>query len=89
LYLKDDPYEFTDAVFGVKDSLTVEVQTVEDEEQANQYDVEVGTALIRYDFVLVTEKAVAELRQEEAEKTLATQGQAFRFIDGLPVPEVD
>lgn len=89
MYLKNDPYESTDAVFGVKDSLIVEVQTVDDKDHAAQYGVEVGTALIRYDFVLVTEKAVAELRQEEAEKAMAGQGQRFRILDGLPIPEVD
>jgi hypothetical protein len=89
LYLKDDPYESTDAVFGVKDSLIVEVKTVDDEDVARQFDVELGTALIRYDFVLVTQKAVAALRQEESEAALTTRGQRFRFIDGLPVPDVD
>lgn len=89
MYLKDDPYESTDAVFGVKDSLIVEVQTVEDKDQAKQFGVDVGTALIKYDFVLVTEQAVADLRREESEKALTAQGQSFRFIDGLPVPDVD
>ena len=89
MYLKDDPYESTDAVFGVKDSLIVRVETVDDADQAKQYGVEVGTALIKYDFVLVTEKAVADLRQEESERALTGQGQSFRFIDGLPVPDVD
>jgi hypothetical protein len=89
LYLKDDPYESTDAVFGVKDSLIVKVETVDDADQAKQYGVEVGTALIKYDFVLVTENAVADLRQEESERALTAQGQSFRFVDGLPVPDVD
>jgi hypothetical protein len=44
---------------------------------------------MKYDFVLVTEKAVAQLRQEESERALAAQGQDFRFINGLPVPDVD
>lgn len=48
-----------------------------------------GTALIKYDFVLVTETSVADLRQEESKRALASQGQSFRFIDGLPVPDVD
>lgn len=89
MYLKDDPYESTDAVFGVKNSLVVEVQKVENADQAKQYGVELGTSLIKYDFVLVNENAVAELRQEESERALAAQGQRFRFADGLPVPDVD
>ncbi|KAK5000130.1 hypothetical protein LTR66_000955 [Elasticomyces elasticus] len=89
LYLKNDPYETTDAVFGVKDSLIVDVQKVDDEEQAMRYDVELGTLLIKYDFVLVTEKAAADLRRKKAEQAMASQGRKFRFIDDLPVPEVD
>lgn len=76
-------------MFGVKDSLIVNVQTVEDTNQAEHFGVEVGCALIKYDFVLVTEKAVADLRQKESERALTSQGQNFRFIDGLPVPDVD
>ena len=89
MYLKDDPYESTDAVFGVKDSLIVDVQRVEDKDQAKQFGVELGTALIKYNFVLVTEKAVADLRREESERALTAHGQSLRFIDGLPVPDVD
>lgn len=89
LYLKDDPYESTDAVFGVKDSLVVDVQKVGDEEQATLYGVELGTLLIKYDFVLVTMKAAAGLRRKNAEQAMASQGRRVRFIDDLPVPEVD
>ncbi|KAH0592405.1 hypothetical protein MHUMG1_09791 [Metarhizium humberi] len=89
LYLKDDPYECTDAVFGVKDSLVVELKKVEDEEVAKKYDVKLGSALITYDFVLVTDKAAAALRRQKAEEALAGLGRTFRFIDDLPVPDVD
>ena len=76
-------------MFGVKDSLIVNVQRVEDKNQAKRFGVEVGTALIKYDFVLVTETAVVDLRQAESERALTSQGQSFRFIYGLPVPDVD
>lgn len=89
LYLKDDPYESTDAVFGVKDSLVVSIQKVTDEEMAKKYDVKVGSALMTYDFVLVTEKAAAELRRKKAEEAMAGLGRSFKFIDDLPVPDVD
>ncbi|KAM0294390.1 hypothetical protein ACHAPM_011284 [Fusarium culmorum] len=89
LYLKDDPYESTDAVFGVKDSLVVSIQKVIDEEMAKKYDVKVGSALMTYDFVLVTEKAAAELRRKKAEEAMAGLGRSFKFIDDLPVPDVD
>ncbi|KAK6703521.1 hypothetical protein SNK04_013437 [Fusarium graminearum] len=75
LYLKDDPYESTDAVFGVKDSLVVSIQK--------------RSALMTYDFVLVTEKAAAELRRKKAEEAMAGLGRSFKFIDDLPVPDVD
>lgn len=89
LYLKDDPYESTDAVFGVKDSLVVPLQTVEDERQAKVYDVKLGSALISYDFVLVTDEAAAALRRQKAEEAMAGQNGKFKFIDNLPVPDVD
>jgi hypothetical protein len=89
LYLKDDPYETTDAVFGVKDSLIVQVKKVEDAEQAKKYGVEVGTALLVYDFVLVKEQAARELRRSKAEEAMAGYGGKFKFVDDLPVPDVD
>ncbi|KAJ4012422.1 hypothetical protein NW752_008110 [Fusarium irregulare] len=89
LYLKDDPYESTDAVFGVKDSLVVSIQKVTDEEMANKYDVKVGSALMTYDFVLVSDTAAAKLRRQKAEEAMAGLGRNFKFIDDLPVPDVD
>lgn len=89
LYLKDDPYETTDAVFGVKDSLVVVMKQVEDEEQAKKYGVEIGVAMITYDFVLVTDEAAAKLRRQNATEAMAGLGRKFRFINDLPVPDVD
>ncbi|KAF5571414.1 hydroxyquinol-1 2-dioxygenase [Fusarium phyllophilum] len=89
LYLKDDPYETTDAVFGVKDSLIVTIKKVEDEATAKKYGVKTGSALMTYDFVLVGDEAAAKLRREKAEEAMAKLGRKFRFIDDLPVPDVD
>ncbi|KAM0544388.1 hypothetical protein ACHAPJ_011849 [Fusarium lateritium] len=89
LYLKDDPYESTDAVFGVKDSLVVPIQKVADEDMAKTYGVEIGSALLTYDFVLVTDTAAAKLRRQKAEEAMANLGRKFRFIDDLPVPDLD
>lgn len=89
LYLRDDPYESTDAVFGVKDSLVVPIQRIADEAVAKKYGVELGSALLTYDFVLVTDSAAAALRRKKAEESLAKLGRKFRFIDDLPVPDVD
>lgn len=89
LYLKNDPYENSDAVFGVKDSLIVELEEVTDEKMAEQYAVKVGTKLIKYDFVLVTNQAAMELRLAEAKKAMEAQGFDAVFLDGLPVPALD
>ena len=76
-------------MFGVKDSLVVSLQKIEDEEQAKKYGVKLGCALISYDFVLVTEEAAANLRRKKAEEAMAEQGRKVKFIDDLPVPDVD
>ncbi|KAK4085576.1 uncharacterized protein Triagg1_566 [Trichoderma aggressivum f. europaeum] len=89
LYLKDDPYESADAVFGVKDSLVVQIEKVEDEEIASKYGVKLGSSLLTYDFVLVKEQAAAELRRQKAEEAMAKLGRKIIFIDDLPVPDVD
>ena len=51
--------------------------------------MEVGTALLVYDFVLVTEQAARELRRSKAEEAMAGYGGKFKFVDDLPVPDVD
>ncbi|THZ76931.1 aromatic compound dioxygenase [Aureobasidium pullulans] len=89
LYLKNDPYESTDAVFGVKQSLIVEVGKVDDKDQAEKYGVKTGTSLITHDFVLVTDEAARKLRRSKAEEAMNSQGRKVRFIDDLPVPDVD
>ena len=67
----------------------VELRKVEDGEQAEKYGVEVGTALLVYDFVLMTEQAARELRRSKAEEAMAGYGGKFKFVDELPVPDVD
>ncbi|KAK3177362.1 hypothetical protein K4F52_009831 [Lecanicillium sp. MT-2017a] len=89
LYLKDDPYESTDAVFGVKNSLVVTLEKVQDEEMAQKYGVNIGTRLLAYDFVLVSEEEASKLRREKAEEAMASQGRNMKFINNLPVPDVD
>ncbi|KAH6643239.1 Intradiol ring-cleavage dioxygenase [Boeremia exigua] len=88
LYLKDDPYESTDAVFGVKDSLVVALEKVEDERQANRYGVSLGSARITYDFVLVTDEAAAQLRRKKTEEAMAGISGTSKFTDNLAVPGV-
>ena len=59
--MRGDPYETTDAVFGVKQSLIVDLERV-DAATAREYDVPEGIWLLRHDFVLVTEAETAALR---------------------------
>ncbi|CAH0047001.1 unnamed protein product [Clonostachys solani] len=89
LYLKNDPYETSDAVFGVKNTLVVELGRVEDEAIASKYGVKVGSALMTYDFVLVTKEEALNLRYKNAAAAMKAQGKKMDYLNGLPVPEVD
>jgi len=87
--LKNDPYESSDAVFGVKNTLVVNLKKVEDSELAQKHGVDVGCALMEYDFTLVTEEAAMELRHKNASDAMLAQGKKMQFVDGLPIPDVD
>lgn len=89
LYLKNDPYENSDAVFGVKNTLVVSTTKVTDAKLAQKHGVEVGCALLEYNFVLVTEEVAMQLRHKNASEAMMAQGKEMVFIDGLPVPAVD
>lgn len=88
LYVKGSPYEASDAVFGVKETLIVELGTV-NREQADRYSVKEGTKLIAYDFVLVSDEEARNLREKNAMEAMEKLGQRMKLLDGLPVPDVD
>lgn len=88
LYLRGDPYETSDAVFGVKESLLVDLGTVT-AEQAKKYRVEEGGKLLTYDFVLVSDEESKKLRQSEAMAAMEKLGRRMKLYDGLPVPDLD
>lgn len=88
LYLRGDPYETSDAVFGVKESLLIDLGTV-DGEMAKKYDVKEGTKLISYDFVLVSEEDSRKLREKNAMEAMEKLGRHMKLYKGLPVPDVD
>ena len=88
MYLRGDPYETSDAVFGVKETLVVNLDTV-NAEQAKKYDTKEGAKLIKYDFVLVTDEEAYRLREEEAMKAMEALGRRMKLYHGLPVPDVD
>ncbi|KAJ5627687.1 hypothetical protein N7490_009915 [Penicillium lividum] len=88
LYLRNDPYETSDAVFGVKDSLTVDISKA-DAEIAKKYNVPEGHALLTYDFVLVSDAETAELRAKNSKMALDKLGRKVKIVNGLPIPDLD
>jgi hypothetical protein len=59
-------------------------------EQAKKYDVKEDTKLLKYDFVLVTDKETKQLRHDEAVKAMKGLGREnMMIVNGLPVPDVD
>lgn len=88
LYLRGDPYEKSDAVFGVKKSLVIDLDKV-DNKTAEEYDVPEGIWLLKKDFVIITEKESLALRDELSTRALKDQGLKMKLVDHLPVPEVD
>ncbi|KAJ3539942.1 hypothetical protein NM208_g278 [Fusarium decemcellulare] len=91
LYLRGDPYERSDAVFGVKESLVVDLLKVSDVEGlAEKYKVDPSTRLLKYDFVLVTDKEASDLRDQKALEAMEKQGATgMIIINGVLVPDVD
>lgn len=51
--------------------------------------MEEGTALMKYDFVLVSEEESADLRAKKSKDALEKLGRRVKIVGGLPVPEVD
>lgn len=88
LYLRGDPYETSDAVFGVKESLLIDLGRV-NAEQASKYGVKEGSKLMTYDFVLVSEEESRKLREKNAMEATAKLGLKMRLYEGLPIPDVD
>ncbi|KAM3421248.1 hypothetical protein BST61_g1654 [Cercospora zeina] len=88
LYLRGDPYETSDAVFGVKESLIVDLKTVNDG-HVKQYGVEPGSKLMTYDFVLVTDDESKQLREKNAMDATKALGWKMKLWNGLPIPDVD
>ncbi|QSZ36574.1 hypothetical protein DSL72_006454 [Monilinia vaccinii-corymbosi] len=88
LYLRGDPYESSDAVFGVKQSLVVDFEPAT-AEVAKKYSVPEGSKVLKYDFVLVSERETEELRDRNALKALKALGMKAKLLGHLPVPDLD
>lgn len=88
LYLRGDPYEKSDAVFGVKKSLVIDLDKV-DKKTAEEYDIPEGSWLLKQEFVLITQKESLELRDKLAAEELEKLGLNMKLVDHLPVPDLD
>ena len=86
--MRGDFYETSDAVFGVKSSLVVDLAEAKAEEAA-KYGVKEGTWLLKHDFVLVTKEEADDLRDRNAAEALEKLGLKMKLVDHLPVPELD
>ncbi|KAJ6085344.1 Intradiol ring-cleavage dioxygenase [Penicillium canescens] len=65
LYLRGDPFESSDAVFGVKESLIIDLKRVGDVPGlAERHSISSDTRLLQYDFVLITEEETRALRNK-------------------------
>ncbi|KAI9154776.1 Hydroxyquinol 1,2-dioxygenase [Paramyrothecium foliicola] len=83
LYVRGDPYETSDAVFGVKESLIVDlIKVAQAPGFAEKYGVSEDMKLLQYDFVLVSEPEVAALRHAEALKSAGTLGTGVQVVNG-------
>ena len=94
VYDRVDPYITSDAVFGVKDSLIVDILPLEPAvavEYLSESEKENISAwsILKYDFVLVSEEEAGSLRDLNSMAALARLGKRMKVYNGLPVPEVD
>ena len=88
MYPRGDPHEASDPVFGVKESLIVDYETV-NSNMATKYGVKEGTTAMVYDFVLVSDDETKRLRKAEAQEAIRNMGRSLEGFQGLPVLDVD
>lgn len=60
-----------------------------DKTLAEEYAVEEGTWLLKYDFVLSTQEEADTLRDKLAQEALQKLGLKMKLKDHLPVPDLD
>lgn len=90
LYIRGDPYETSDAVFGVKSSLIVNITKLSDTKishavLATKCGMRIGDWMLERDFVLTTNEESTKLRMEQAEEMMRQLGSMAKLVDGLPV----
>ncbi|CAG9953164.1 unnamed protein product [Clonostachys rosea f. rosea IK726] len=83
LYVRGDPYETSDAVFGVKESLIVDLKRASETPGLSEtYEVLETTKVLKYDFVLVSEAEVDALRHEKATQSAGNLRNGVKIING-------
>lgn len=88
LYIRGSDFETSDAVFGVKETLIVDLNRV-NPAQAARFGVAAGSRLLEYHFVLATDAESRLLREVNAMEAMREQGLKMKLWRGLPVPDVD
>jgi hypothetical protein len=84
LFLRGDPFETSDAVFGVKESLIIDLVRVGDVDGlAEKHSVSPDTKLLRYDFVLLTEDESARERGKVAQVLADGQKGKLKVVNSL------
>jgi len=89
LFIKGDPYETSDAVFGVKSSLQLDIEKVKDEKIAKEYGVSVDDWEIQWDFIMVSDEEAKKLKEKHAREALEKLGSTAEIVNGLPVAPLD
>ena len=67
----------------------MDLKTVTEPGMAKKYGVELGSKLMTYDFVLVSDQEAEELRTKKAMEAMKAQGRRMKMYKGLPVPDLD
>ena len=75
-------------MFGVKESLLIELGTVK-LEQAQRYNVKEGSKLMSYDFVLISDDEAKKLREANAMAAMEGLGRKMKLYNALPIPDLD
>ncbi|KAI3328577.1 putative catechol dioxygenase [Ustulina deusta] len=83
LYLRDSKYRDSDAVFGVKHSLVVDIHEM-DSETADKYNISDVKKVLRYDFVLASDAETNALKDEQSTTALKALGRDASFVGQVP-----
>ncbi|KAJ8121151.1 hypothetical protein ONZ43_g2324 [Nemania bipapillata] len=83
LYLRDSKYRDSDAVFGVKRSLVVDIHEL-DAETAAKYNLSGVNKLLRYDFVLASDSEANALRERHSAAALKALGRDASLPSHVP-----